>query len=75
MEVKGRRLTGINGGDVQRQVAVARGIHARNAVAQKLRVTARLGESPADFPAPDSSRRHDHDGGLEITRLETVSEL
>ena len=50
-------------------------IHARNAAEQKLCVTARLGDSLVDLPGPDSSRRHDHDGGLKITRFQTVSEL
>ena len=54
---------------------MAHELHARNAVGQNLRMTARLGDSPADLPGLDSSRRHDPDGGLRITRFQTVSEL
>ena len=61
--------------DGQRRVAVAHELHARNTAGQRLRVTALLGDSPIDLPGPDSSRRHDHDGGLRITRFQTVSEL
>ncbi|KAF2592936.1 hypothetical protein F2Q70_00043050 [Brassica cretica] len=74
---KGWRLTGINGGDGQRLVLVAREIHAqnvwrtaaarvphaRNDAGEKPRLTARHGGSVADLPAPDSSQRHEHDGG------------
>ena len=72
---KGRRLTGINGGDGKPRVVVARELHARNVAGQKRRVTVRPSDSPADLPGPDSSRRHSHDGGLKITKFQTVSEL
>ncbi|KAF3522928.1 hypothetical protein F2Q69_00049804 [Brassica cretica] len=68
---KGRRLTGINGGDGKPRVVVAREPHARNVAGQKWRVTVRPSDSPADLPGPDSSRRHSHDGGLKITKFQT----
>ena len=57
------------------RTAAARVPHARNDAEENPRVTARPGDSPADLLGPDSSRRHDHDGGLRITKFQMVSEL
>ena len=57
------------------RTAAARVPHARNDAGEKPRLTTRRGGSEADHPAPDSSRRHEHDGGLRITKLQTVNEL
>lgn len=40
--------------------------HARNDAGEKPRLTARPGDFPADLLDPDSSRHHDHDGGLRL---------
>ena len=57
------------------RTAATRVPHAQSDAGEKPCLTARRGGSVADLPAPDSSQRHEHDGGLRITKLQTVNEL
>ncbi|KAL0689602.1 hypothetical protein Bca4012_089280 [Brassica carinata] len=69
----GERTVAICGGSGERPAEMAaRAIHARNFL---LRVWARRGCSRAETPAPDSSQRDEHTGGLEIARNPMVREI
>lgn len=67
-----RKVAGCGGSGERPAEMAARGIHARFFL---LRVWARRGGSSAETPAPDSSQRHEHTGGLEIARNPTVREI
>ncbi|KAG5388592.1 hypothetical protein IGI04_030133 [Brassica rapa subsp. trilocularis] len=67
-----RMVAGCGGSGERPAEMVAREIHARIFL---LRVWARRGGCPVETPAPDSSRRHEHTGGLEIARNPMVREI
>ncbi|KAL0706527.1 hypothetical protein Bca4012_072953 [Brassica carinata] len=67
-----RTVAGCGGSGECTAETVAREIHARIFL---LCVWARRGGSPSETPAPDSSRRHEHTGGLEIARKPMVREI
>ena len=67
-----RTVAGCGGSGERPAETVAGEIHARIFL---LRVWARRGGSPDETPAPDSSRRHEHTGGLEIARNPMVREI
>lgn len=67
-----RTVVGCGGSGERPAEAAARDLHARNF---SLRVWARRGGSPSDFRAPDSSRRHEHGGGLGFAKYHTVREI
>ncbi|KAF3536262.1 hypothetical protein F2Q69_00025258 [Brassica cretica] len=60
-----RTVAGCGGSGERPAEMAARALHAQNFL---LRVWARRGGSRAETPAPDSSQRHEHTGGLEIAR-------
>ncbi|KAL0649873.1 hypothetical protein Bca4012_092564 [Brassica carinata] len=65
-------VAGCGGSGERPAETVAGEIHARIFL---LRVWARRGGSPAETLARDSSRRHEHAGGLEIARNPMVREI